>query len=93
MPPTTRNKLDFDSQDKLERDIADDDFPELPYNWAARQIVAGLLISIIAFGCFIYLLQGDWLKDLQTVAIALIVLAALPWLAFSFTIFKSVRRE
>ncbi|HJT71482.1 MAG TPA: hypothetical protein VJ731_14880 [Terriglobales bacterium] len=70
------------ARDRLEIDR--EDFALSLSDWSGRQIWAGAMVSAVAFGCFAYLLfwSPEVLKNLQTVAVALVVLSAIPWLGF-----------
>ena len=63
---------------KLDRE----DFALTSTLWSERQFFVGVAISAVALACFAYLLlsKPEHLKDIQTVAVTLVVLAAIPWL-------------
>jgi hypothetical protein len=81
---TARDRLEDASGSELESDIDREDFALPLSDWSGRQIWAGAMVSAVAFGCFAYLLfwSPEILKNLQTVAVALVVLSAVPWLGF-----------
>ncbi len=79
---TTSSELDTVSSDKLNSDIDREDFALTSTLWSERQFFVGAAISAVALACFAYLLlfKLESLKDIQTVAVTLVVLAAIPWL-------------